>query len=43
MSLSHIQHGLDEVLTIQIEYARYTDNKLLLQNWVDCQLAFQLC
>ena len=42
MGLAHIDHGLNEILTVQTEHPCNTDDKVLLQRVRNRQLAFQL-
>ena len=43
MSLSHFNHGLDEVLTIQTKYPCDTNNEIFIQCLAHSQLTFQFC
>ena len=40
--LADIQHGLNEIFTVQTKHPSNTDNKILFQRLADCQFAFQL-
>ena len=42
MGLAYIQHGLDEIFTVQAEHPCNADNEILLQRLAHCQLTFQL-
>ena len=43
MCFSHVDHGLNEVLSVKTEYPGNPDNEVLLKSISNRQLSIQLC